>query len=159
MDATKSNYLTPEGKEKLEAELRWREGEERERITEAIKVARDFGDLSENSEYDDAKDEQAQNENRISVLRQQLASSIIIDSPKRGNRIGIGHVVTLADASGKERVYTLVGTAEADPKAGKISNESPLGKALLNHKKGENVSFISPTGKTINYEILNVQAM
>ena len=159
MDATKSNYLTQEGKEKLEAELRWREGEERERITEAIKVARDFGDLSENSEYDDAKDEQAQNENRISILRQQLANSVLIDSPKKSNRIGIGHVVTLEDANGNERVYTLVGTAEADPKAGKISNESPLGKALLNHKKGDDVSFLSPTGKTIHYVVLNVQSM
>ena len=158
MDAPKETILTPEGKRKLEDELKWREGEERERITEAIKTARDFGDLSENSEYDDAKDEQATNENRISILRQQLANCVVIEAPKKGGRIGVGHVVKLQGADGRERVYSLVGTAEADPKEGKISNESPLGKALMDHKKGDEVSFISPAGKTIKYTVLDVQA-
>ena len=158
MDATKDIVLTPEGKEKLEAELRWREGEERDRITEAIKVARDFGDLSENSEYDDAKDEQAANENRISVLKQQLAHCVVVEPPKKGGRISIGHVVTVADAAGKERVFTLVGTAEADPRSGKISNESPMGKALMDHKKGDEVSFLSPSGKVLAYTVLKVEA-
>lgn len=157
MDASKEIVLTPEGKQKLEDELKWREGEERERITEAIKVARDFGDLSENSEYDDAKDEQAANENRISVLKQQLANCVVVEAPRRGGRIGIGHVVTVADKSGKERVFTLVGTAEADPKNGKISNESPMGKALMDHKKGDEVSFLSPSGKTLSYTVLKVE--
>lgn len=157
MEGSKETILTPEGKRKLEEELKWREGEERERITEAIKVARDFGDLSENSEYDDAKDEQAQNENRISILKQQLANCTVIDTPKKGGRIGIGHVVTVADAAGKERVFTLVGTAEADPKAGKISNESPMGKALMDHKKGDEVSFLSPSGKKLSYTVLSVE--
>ena len=156
MDASKEIVLTPEGKQKLEDELKWREGEERERITEAIKVARDFGDLSENSEYDDAKDEQAANENRISVLRQQLANCVVVDTPRKGGRISIGHVVTVVDANGKQREFTIVGTAEADPKAGKISNESPMGKALMDHKKGDEVSFLSPSGKTLRYTVLAV---
>ncbi len=158
MGAAKEIVLTPEGKQKLEDELRWRESEERERITEAIKIARDFGDLSENSEYDDAKDEQATNENRISVLKQQLANCVVVEAPKRGGRIGIGHVVTVLDAHGKERDFTIVGTAEADPKAGKISNESPMGKALLDHKKGDLVSFLSPSGKTLSYTVTKVEA-
>lgn len=158
MDVSKAIVLSPEGKQKLEEELAWREGEERERITEAIAVARDFGDLSENSEYDDAKDEQAANENRIQVLKQQLANCVVVEPPKRGGRISIGHIVTLIDAAGKERVYTLCGTAEADPRAGKISNESPLGKALIDHKAGDTVSFVSPAGKTLTYSIKAVEA-
>ncbi len=158
MDASKEIVLTPEGKQKLEDELKWREGEERERITEAIKVARDFGDLSENSEYDDAKDEQAANENRISVLRQQLANCVVVDAPRKGGRISIGHLVTVVDAKGKEREFMLVGTAEADPKNGKISNESPMGKALLDHKKGDEVSFLSPSGKMLTYTVLKVES-
>lgn len=158
MDASKEIVLTAEGKQKLEDELKWREGEERERITEAIKVARDFGDLSENSEYDDAKDEQAANENRISVLRQQLANCIVVEPPRKGGRISIGHVVTVVDAKGKEREFVIVGTAEADPKNGKISNESPMGKALMDHKKGDEVSFLSPSGKTLTYTVLQVES-
>ena len=158
MDAPKEIVLTPEGKQKLEDELKWREGEERERITEAIKVARDFGDLSENSEYDDAKDEQATNENRISVLRQQLANCVVVETPRKGGRISIGHVVTVVDAKGKEREFVIVGTAEADPKNGKISNESPMGKALMDHKKGDEVSFLSPSGKTLTYTVLKVES-
>lgn len=158
MDASKEIVLTAEGKQKLEDELKWREGEERERITEAIKVARDFGDLSENSEYDDAKDEQAANENRISVLRQQLANCIVVEAPRKGGRISIGHVVTVVDAKGKEREFVIVGTAEADPKNGKISNESPMGKALMDHKKGDEVSFLSPSGKTLTYTVLKVES-
>lgn len=158
MDASKEIVLTPEGKQKLEDELKWREGEERERITEAIKVARDFGDLSENSEYDDAKDEQASNENRISVLRQQLANCVVVDAPRKGGRISIGHQVTVVDAKGKEREFTIVGTAEADPKNGKISNESPMGRALMDHKKGDEVSFLSPSGKTLFYTVLKVES-
>ena len=153
----KNIILTPEGKQKLEEELKWRETEERERITEAIKVARDFGDLSENSEYDDAKDDQAANESRISVIKQQLANCTVVDSPTRSNTITFGHTVTVLDDKGRQREFTLVGTAEADPKQGKISNESPMGKALFGHRKDEHISFLSPSGKTLNYTIVNVE--
>lgn len=159
MDAPKEIVLTPEGKQRLEEELRWREGEERDRITEAIKVALDFGDLSENSEYDDAKDEQAANENRISVLKQQLANCVVVEPPRKGGRISIGHTVTVSDANGRERSFTIVGTTEADPKNGRISNESPMGKALMDHKKGDEVSFLSPSGKTLIYTVLKVESL
>ena len=155
---SKGIILTPEGKQKLEEELRWREGEERERITEAIKVARDFGDLSENSEYDDAKDDQAANESRIGVIKQQLANCTVVDAPRRSNTITFGHTVTVIDDKGRERTFTIVGTAEADPKQGKISNESPLGKALFGHRKDEQVSFLSPSGKALHYTITGVGA-
>ena len=154
----KEVILTQEGREALEAELHHRETTVREEIGERIKVARDFGDISENSEYDDAKDEQASNENRIQVLKQQLANCIVVAAPTKGGRITIGHVVHLQDAAGKERVYTLVGTAEASPREGKISNESPLGKALMDHKAGDTVSFVSPAGKTLIYTVTAVEA-
>ncbi len=154
----KEVILTAEGKQKLEDELKWREGEERDRITEAIRVARGFGDLSENSEYDDAKDDQAANEARIAAIKQQLANAVVVEAPRRSNSITFGHTVTVVDDSGRERSFILVGTAEADPKQGKISNESPLGKALFGHRKGETVQFISPSGKTLHYTINNIES-
>ncbi len=154
----KGIVLTVEGKKKLEDELKWRETEERERITEAIKVARGFGDLSENSEYDDAKDDQAANEARIGQIKQQLANAVVVEAPKRTTTITFGHTITVEDEKGRERSFTLVGTAEADPKQGRISNESPLGKALFGHRKGEKISFLSPSGKNLSYTILDVQA-
>ena len=158
MADAKNIVLTPEGRQKLVEELAYREGEKHDEIVERIKEARGFGDLSENSEYDDAKDEQAANENRIQVLKQQLANCVVVAAPTKGGRITIGHVVHLQDAAGKERVYTLVGTAEASPREGKISNESPLGKALLDHKTGDTVSFVSPAGKTLSYTVTAVEA-
>lgn len=154
---TKEYVLTPEGKKELEDELKWREGDERDRITEAIKVARGFGDLSENSEYDDAKDSQAANEERISEIKQMLANASVVSAPKNNKTVDFGHVVTVEDANSRERTFKLVGTAEADPKQGKISNESPMGKALFGHRKGETVSFLSPSGKTLTYKILNIE--
>lgn len=154
----KDVVLTAQGLQKLQEELKWREGEERERITESIKMARDFGDLSENSEYDDAKEDQAANESRISEIRSQLANAVVVDAPKRIGAITFGHTVTVVDANDRERTFVLVGTAEADPKAGRISNESPMGKALLGHRKGDEVSFLSPSGKTLTYKITNVQS-
>ena len=90
--------------------------------------------------------------------KQQLANCIVVAAPTKGGRITIGHVVHLQDAAGKERVYTLVGTAEASPREGKISNESPLGKALMDHKAGDTVSFVSPAGKTLIYTVTAVEA-
>ena len=90
------------------------------------------------------------------MLRQQLANCVVVETPRKGGRISIGHVVTVVDANGKQREFTIVGTAEADPKGGKISNESPMGKALMDHKKGDEVSFLSPSGKTLRYTVLAV---
>ena len=83
---------------------------------------------------------------------------MVVDAPRKGGRISIGHQVTVVDAKGKERELTLVGTAEADPKNGKISNESPMGKALMDHKKGDEVSFMSPSGKMLTYTVLKVES-
>lgn len=154
---SKGYVLTPEGKKELEDELKWREGEERDRITEAIRTARGFGDLSENSEYDDAKDSQAVNENRINEIRSVLANSSIMDEPKNTKFVDFGHLVTVEGENGKVRTYKLVGTAEADPRANRISNESPMGKALFGHKKGETVSFLAPSGKKLSYTITDIQ--
>lgn len=152
----KEIILTPEGKQKLEEELHILETEKRAEVGERIRVAREFGDISENSEYDDAKNEQAWVESRIVEITQILANATLADSPKRGTRVAIGSVVTVKDSNGVERVLTIVGSAEADPQEGKISNESPVGAALVGHKKGETVHVVGPTGRKTDFEILKV---
>lgn len=148
--------LTQEGKIKLEEELHYLETEKREEVGERIRVAREFGDISENSEYDDAKNEQAFLESRIAEINMILANAQIVDSPKKSGKVGIGSTVTLADAKGRERVFTIVGGAEANSAEGKISNESPLGRAVLGHKKGEEVSYDGPTGRKMSFTIVKV---
>ena len=149
--------LTQEGKTKLEEELHYLETEKREEIGERIRVAREFGDISENSEYDDAKDEQACLESRIAEISSILANAQIVDSPKKSNKVHIGSTVTLMDlATQKERVFTIVGGAEADAANGKISNESPLGRAVLGHKKDEEISYEGPTGRTMKFKLVKV---
>ena len=156
MDASKEIVLTPEGKQKLEDELKWREGEERERITEAIKVARDFGDLSENSEYDDAKNEQGMMEARIAEISRILSEATVVNAPKRSSKVNIGSTVTV-DMNGRERVFTIVGGAESDAHEGKISNESPVGQALLGCKKGDEVTTTGPTGRDIKLTVIKIE--
>lgn len=151
--ATKEILLTVEGKQKLEEELHYLETEKRAEVGERIKVAREFGDISENSEYDDAKNEQAWMESRIAEITQILANATIAEAPKRGTKVAIGSTVTIEDPQGKERTLTVVGTAEADPTAGKISNESPVGAALIGRKKGDEVSTEGPTGRKIEFTI------
>lgn len=152
----KEIVLTREGKEKLEEELHYLETEKREEIGERIKVAREFGDISENSEYDDAKNEQAFTENRISEITQMLANATIADAPKRGTKVTIGSHVTIEMADGKEREFKIVGTAEADPAEGKVSNESAIGAAALGRKKGDAVKTEGPTGRPIEFTITKV---
>ena len=148
--------LTQEGKTKLEEELHYLETEKREEIGERIRVAREFGDISENSEYDDAKNEQAFLESRIAEINAILANAQIVDSPKKSNKAHIGSTVTLVDEKGRERVFTIVGGAEADAANGKISNESPLGRAVLGHKKDEEISYEGPTGRTMKFKLVKV---
>ena len=120
-----SNYiLTPEGRQKLEEELHYLETEKRAEVGERIKVAREFGDISENSEYDDAKNEQGMMEARIAEIGRILSEATVVEAPKRSSKVTIGSTVTV-DMGGRERVFTIVGGAEADVAAGKISNESP----------------------------------
>lgn len=149
--------LTKEGKEKLEEELSFLENEKRAEVSERIKVAREFGDISENSEYDDAKNEQAMVEKRISEIRYTLNNARIVKKPaKNSDKIGIGSTVKV-DMGGVKNSLTIVGGTESDIANGKISNSSPVGKALCGHKKGEKVTALGPTGKNIEIKILDVQ--
>ena len=148
--------LTPEGREKLEEELHYLETEKRAEIGERIKVAREFGDISENSEYDDAKNEQAMVEGRISEITHILSEATVVNTPKRSNKVNIGSTVTV-DMGGKERVFTIVGAAESDIAANKISNESPVGAALIGRKKGDEVETTGPTGRVIKMTIIKIE--
>lgn len=125
-----NNYiLTEEGKEKLEEELHYLETEKRAEIGERIRVAREFGDISENSEYDDAKNEQGMMEARIAEITRILSEATVVSAPKRSGKVNIGSRVTV-EMGGRERVFSIVGAAESNSAEGKISNESPVGAAL-----------------------------
>jgi transcription elongation factor GreA len=148
--------LTAEGQSKLEDELKHLETVRRREVGERIKEAKEFGDISENSEYDDAKNEQAWVESRILEITQILARATIIDAPKKSDKVTLGSKVSLQSETGVKRTYQVVGSAEADPNADKISNESPVGAAILGHKKGDTVSVTTPSGKVIKYTILTI---
>lgn len=143
-------YLTPEGKEKLEMELKELISR-RPGLARRIEAAKELGDLSENAEYHDAKDEQGLVESRIRELENMLRHSAVV-TKKEGGTIGMGSKITVK-ISGNEKKYEIVGTNEAKPLEGKISNESPLGKAFLGHKTGDMVEVQTPAGKNI-YEII-----
>ena len=149
--------LTPEGLAKLESELNHLKTVKRKEIAERIKAARDFGDLSENSEYDDAKNEQAFTEGRIASLEKMLRNARVIDEDKVGTDVvTLGAKVRLKDLdSGAEFEYTIVGSAEADPAALRISNESPVGKAVMGQKVGAVVEVNAPAG-VLKYEIIAI---
>ena len=148
--------LTPEGKEKLEQELHYLENEKRAEVGERIKVAREFGDISENSEYDDAKNEQGMVEARIAEINQILSEATVVSAPKTGSRVSVGSTVVV-NMGGRERTFTIVGGAEADVASGKISNESPVGSALLGHKKGDVITTVGPTGRQIEMTIVRIE--
>lgn len=150
-------FLTEEGLKKLEFELDDLKTVKRKEIAGRIKVALDFGDISENSEYDQAKNEQAQLEDRIAKLENMLRNAKLIDEDDiTTDVVGIGSKVLVKDVEYDEEMeYTIVGSAEADPYNGKISNESPVGSALLGHKCGETVEVAVPDGK-IEYQILTI---
>lgn len=132
------------------------ETEKRAEIGERIKVAREFGDISENSEYDDAKNEQGMMEARIAEISRILSEATVVVVPKRSTKVSVGSIVTV-DMDGRERVFTIVGGAESDAASGKISNESPVGSALLGHKKGDHVETYGPTGKQIAMTIIKIE--
>jgi len=148
--------LTPEGQAKLEEELRMLETVKRREVGERIKEAKEFGDISENSEYDDAKNEQAWVESRIIEVTQILAHATIIDAPTKSDKVALGSKVRLESATGATHNYQVVGSAEADPAQNKISNESPVGSAILGRKKGETVEVTTPSGKVVTYTILSI---
>ena len=152
---TTDYVLTEEGKQKLEEELHYLETQKRAEIGERIKVAREFGDISENSEYDDAKNEQGMMEARIAEITRILSEATVVSTPKRSTKVNIGSTVTV-DMNGRERVFTIVGGAEADTAAGKISNESPVGAAVLGHKKGDVIEYEGPTGRKMKFTLVKV---
>jgi len=149
--------LTVEGQQKLEEELHFLETVKRREVGERIKEAKEFGDISENSEYDDAKNEQAWVESRIIEVNQILAHATIISAPKKNDKVSLGSKVELKHGDdGDTTVYRIVGSAEADPADNKISNESPVGQAVIGRKKGDIVAVALPSGKTISYTVVSI---
>jgi transcription elongation factor GreA len=157
-DMQKDVILTPEGLEKLKAEIEYLSGDKRREVAERIKEAREFGDISENSEYDDAKNEQAMLEARIAALEDKLRSASVIDASELSNDVvRVGSSVNVKDeTSGKSLQYTIVGSTEANPSENRLSNESPVGKALLGHKKGDSVKVQLPNGKNRELKITKI---
>lgn len=154
--ANENLILTPEGRQNLEEELHYLETEKRAEVGERIKVAREFGDISENSEYDDAKNEQGMVEARIAEITRILSEATVVTASKRSNKVNIGSTVVI-NQDGRERTFTIVGAAESDVAAGKISNESPVGAALIGHKKGDHVVTTGPTGRTIEFDVVKIE--
>ncbi len=154
----KEVILTKEGFEKLEQELNYLKTEKRTEVAERIKVALGFGDLSENSEYDEAKSAQAENENKIAELENKIRNAKIIDEKEIDTKtVQIGNTVLLHDEEFDEEVeYTIVGSTEVNLAENKISNESPIGSALLGRKKGETVEVDAPSG-IIKFKILSIK--
>ena len=139
-------YLTAEGLEKLKAELKELMAVQRPRVAARIHEAKLDGDLSENAEYEDAKQEQSFLEGRIATLELQLRNAEVIEKAN-GDKVGIGSKVVIKGSQGEE-TFTIVGSAEAAPREGRISNESPVGAALMGRKKGEKVVVQAPQGPT-----------
>jgi transcription elongation factor GreA len=152
--------LTPEGFEKLKNEIDFLRTEKRREIAERIKEAREFGDISENAEYDYAKNEQAMLEARISQLEDKLRSATVVDDKQLVKDIvGVGSHVRVKDQkSGKSVLYQIVGSAEADPSDNKLSNESPVGRALIGHKRGDVVTVAVPRGPSRKFKITKIEA-
>ncbi|WP_202080159.1 transcription elongation factor GreA [Caldalkalibacillus salinus] len=153
----KETFVTEEGLEKLQEELEYLKTEKRKEVVERIKIARDFGDLSENSEYDAAKDEQAFVEGRITQLENMIRNAKIIeadDSPQ--GVVSMGKTIVIQELpDGDKEEYTIVGSTESDPLSGKISNDSPMGQSLLGREIGEEVLVQTPGGE-MKVKILEV---
>lgn len=155
MAEKKKTYLTEDGLEELKKELEYLKTEKRPEVINALKEARALGDLSENAEYDAARTEQAEVENKISEIEAMLENAELIKDVNT-NKVSIGTTVTLKYVEDNETdTYTIVGSKEADPFANKISNESPLAKAIIGAKKGQSVMVDSPNGK-YQVEILEI---
>ena len=155
----KEVILTPEGYEKLKSEIQFLSNDKRREVAERIRVARDFGDISENAEYDDAKNEQAMLEHKIAQLEERLVHARVIESGDVDlSVVSVGAKVRLKDVDANQTVeYIIVGSAEADPAAAKLSNESPVGRAIIGKKKGETVEVAAPRG-ALKYKILDIKA-
>jgi transcription elongation factor GreA len=148
--------LTPAGLKKVTAELAELKSVTRKRIADRIREAKQYGEIGENSEYEDAKAEQSQVEGRIETLQYILQTATIVDKPEHDGRVAVGSRVRVRDvATGEETEYDIVGALEADPAKRRISNQSPLGEALIGHTAGESIKVQTPAGPS-NYVILSV---
>ncbi|ARQ07223.1 MULTISPECIES: transcription elongation factor GreA [Staphylococcaceae] len=157
MEMQKEYPMTQEGFDKLEVELEHLKTVRRPEVVEKIKVARSFGDLSENSEYDAAKDEQGFVEQEITKIEMMLRHAVIIEDDGSKSEVQIGRTVTFTEVPGnEEESYKIVGSAEADPFEGKISNESPIAKALLGKKVGDEVNVPLPNGNEMRVKIVEI---
>ena len=155
----KEVILTPQGLEELKSRIEYLRNDRRREVAERIKEARSFGDISENSEYDDAKNEQAMLEHKIAQLEERLLSARVITKKEiLKDAVSVGSHVRLRDMqANKTFEYHIVGSAEANPAENKLSNESPVGKAIIGHKKGETVEVTTPRG-SMKYKILEIKA-
>jgi transcription elongation factor GreA len=155
----KEVILTSEGYERLKKEIEELSTVKRREVAERIRVAREFGDIAENAEYDDAKNEQMLLEHRIATLEERLRDArVITKKDVAKDVVSIGSKVKLRDVAARETVeYHIVGSAEANPAQNKLSNESPVGKAIIGKKKGETVEVSAPRG-TLKYKILEIKA-
>ena len=156
----RESLITPEGLEKLKAELEELQTVRRREVAERIKEAREFGDIAENSEYDDAKNEQAMLEQRIAQMEERVRRAIVVDKDQVDTRVvSVGVKVHVKDQkTGDSRKFQLVGTAEANPAEEKLSHESPIGKALMGRKRGEIVSVEVPRGGSRKLKITKIEA-
>ena len=155
----KEVILTPEGYKRLQQEIEYLQTDKRREVAERIRVAREFGDIAENAEYDDAKNEQAMLEHKIAQLEERLLSARVITKKEISkDAVSIGSKVRLRDvAANKTFEYHIVGSAEANPAENKLSNESPVGKAIIGRKKGETVEVAAPRG-SMKFKILEIKA-
>ena len=155
----KEVILTPDGYKKLQQEIDRLRTEKRREVAERIRVAREFGDIAENAEYDDAKNEQAMLEHKIAQLEERLLSARVITKKEISkDTVSVGSKVRIRDVAAKQTFeYHIVGSAEANPAENKVSNESPVGKAIMGKKKGETVEVAAPRGK-IKYKIMEIKA-
>ena len=155
----KEVILTPEGYKKLQEEIEYLSNDKRREVADRIRIAREFGDIAENAEYDDAKNEQALLEHRIALLEERLRDAKVINKKDVAKDVvSVGSKVKLRDVTAKQTVeYYIVGSAEANPAQNKLSNESPVGKAIIGHKKGETPHVAAPRGK-MKFKIMEIKA-
>ena len=154
----KEVILTPEGYEKLKQEIEYLSTDKRREVADRIRIAREFGDIAENAEYDDAKNEQAMLEARIATLEDKLRSASVINASELSpDVVRVGSQVHIKDDNGKTATYTIVGSTEADPSSNRLSNESPVGKALVGRKKGDTAKVTLPNGKTRQLTVTKIE--
>jgi len=151
--------LTAEGLEELKQKIEHLSTDRRREVAERIRAAREFGDIAENAEYDDAKNEQAMLEKQISDLEDKLRSATVIETPASGDTVTVGVTVHVKDQkTGKSQKFKIVGSAEANPGENKLSNESPVGRALIGHRRNEEVSVAVPRGPARKLKITKIEA-